>query len=693
MRCKMKRPTMLYQALLTQVSIDLEVSTERDYAYLRSRFEHEGLSFLTITLPALSDSLESGLESGRFTLPLGFKPRNRGGTLPAFLQGLFKRVFAMDGSLLPDACARSVYWIRQVARFFKKPKLPCTPAREAMAIRKYLAVEEDLNDATPTIKREDCILDSVAAILWSTIFPNVDDRLIVCRHGPGVTSDRRLSNERHRIRNWYQRFEASFPAADHAFPNWGQAWDGGSHLGIEGIEYLDVKDEIPVRVVFVPKTLQAPRVIAIEPSCMQYVQQGLSRYIVASVETHKLTRSSIRFTDQETNRRLAYEASIDRRLATIDLSDASDRVHNELVNRIFRRSPILDYLQDARSLHAVLPNGVNIILNKYASMGSALCFPVEACVFYTLILSAIITHTGRRPSYRTILSLSRDISVFGDDIIVPTKYVDVVSDYLESYALRVNRRKSFSRSSFRESCGADFYKGESVLPVYARMEAPARSSEWTPSHIMSWCATADQFYMAGSWHICQVIRDMVESVLRRRLPRSRVPTQGLGFRSLLFDTKLRWRQSSYSFAQHRLVFSPSKQKDKIDGDAAACFNKVFRTNHSDYYSRVLGRALDERDRLLSERCQHQSMVGESLPYESVPDDDLRAEPIVRYLASRCEESGPLRSKLYRLGARFPSSDSRVSYDHLGEPSFEGDFHNTTKRGVFALKRQWVTIFS
>jgi hypothetical protein len=68
----MKRPTMLVQAMLDQLAMDLDLSVERDKQRIACRCEHEGLSFLTITLPLLSDALERGLEAGTFTCPTQF---------------------------------------------------------------------------------------------------------------------------------------------------------------------------------------------------------------------------------------------------------------------------------------------------------------------------------------------------------------------------------------------------------------------------------------------------------------------------------------------------------------------------------------------------------------------------------------------------------------------------------------------
>jgi hypothetical protein len=250
-----KRPTMLVKAVLLQAELDLDLSVERDLERIQDRCKHEGLSFLTITLPSLSDALERGLEAGTFTCPTNF---SRHGRLPRFLGGFFKRVFAKDGRLLQDACPDTVFWIRQICRFFKKPKIDCTPSRNLKAIKHYLEVEGDLRSMTPSVEREDIVLDKLSGIIWSQVFPEIDYTDLVCHHGPGVTADRYLSNERYRIRRWNHRSEYSFPSDLHCYPNYGVAAEvgrtGEGSGCAEGIEELRIRDELPVRVVFVPKT-------------------------------------------------------------------------------------------------------------------------------------------------------------------------------------------------------------------------------------------------------------------------------------------------------------------------------------------------------------------------------------------------------------------------------------------------------
>nr|UJQ85956.1 MAG: hypothetical protein 3 [Leviviridae sp.] len=726
MEVTVKRPTTLVKAMLRQLSLDLDLSVERDVITLSRRCEHEGLSFLTITLPTLSDALERGLEAGTFTCPDGF---SRHGSLPRFMGGFFKRVFTKEGGLHDEPCPYAIAGIRQVCRFFKKLKLECSPKRNAKAVQHFIDVEGELRRLTSHVERRDETLDKISRTVWAQVFPELDPLDLVCHHGPGVTADRYLSNERHRLRKWNHRSELTFPSDLHCYPNYGIAaefggnWEGCASAG--GVEYLKVGDELPVRVVFVPKTQTTPRVIAIEPSHMQYMQQSVKDYMYRVLESHPLTFRSIRFSRQDVNQSLAYRASIDKRLATLDLKDASDRVHLHLVQRIFKNSGLLEYLEDARSLHALLPNGVNVVLSKYASMGSALCFPVEACVFYTLIQSAMHILDGVRPSSRSIRRYSRKIDIYGDDLIVPVEYADFVVSYLESYALKVNVSKSFKSSNFRESCGADYFKGVPVNPVYARELPHDSSRDWTPSTVMSWAATSDLFYERGQWHIAQAIRDMVHQVTKVAIPRARKPGAGVAFRSFLFDTNCHYDSQLHNWRQRRLVYQPTKKKDDINGDEIACLNRwglqSYRSEPArDGNNGVLRRfeSIGPRsvgdsqnpilragnDRVLPEdlevrQCSHLHGLGGvhgGTGTTSLALESAGGRSHVFQVCHLCSASGEHLdagnlSDLQPLGKSGCVTWEPDRMSHLTDDSVGLDFHASVKRGGFKSKRRWVTL--
>ena len=79
-------------AKCTDVSLDI-----RDLDTLRSRTEHEGLSFLTITLPDFGKDFDRSLSEGQIE-PTFFRSFRKNGGIPAFLQGILVHVFERDGS-------------------------------------------------------------------------------------------------------------------------------------------------------------------------------------------------------------------------------------------------------------------------------------------------------------------------------------------------------------------------------------------------------------------------------------------------------------------------------------------------------------------------------------------------------------------------------------------------------------------
>lgn len=210
------------------------------------------------------------------------------------------------------------------------------------------------------------------------------------------------------------------------------------------------------QTIFVPKSYKTFRTISMEPSTLQYMQQGILGEIQRVVASSWWLKSHISFRDQERNQRLAREGSISRNYATIDLSAASDSVSYALVCKLFVGTPLFRYLVATRSTRTLLPDGRLINLKKFAPMGSALCFPVE-----TIIFAAICQYVTREHG------VTKDYSVYGDDIIVPTQCVSDTMLILETLGFSVNRGKSFYDSTcwFRESCGGEYCDGFDVTPM------------------------------------------------------------------------------------------------------------------------------------------------------------------------------------------------------------------------------------
>jgi hypothetical protein len=230
---------------------------------------------------------------------------------------------------------------------------------------------------------------------------------------------------------------------------------------------------------------------------------------------------------------LAKEGSLTGALATLDLSDASDRVSNLLVKTMLVNYPRLREAVDAtRSRSAEVPGWGRVDLAKFASMGSALTFPVEAMVFTTIVFMGIEASLkydqsgervsratlefgykpiGRNLTRRRIEQFSGSVRVYGDDIIVPVEHVYFVTDRLTQLGLVVNQDKSFSRGYFRESCGKDYYAGEDVTTVRVRRIFP--QSRLDVAEVVSLVSLRNQCYMHGLWKTTSWLDNQIVGVL------------------------------------------------------------------------------------------------------------------------------------------------------------------------------------
>lgn len=562
----MKSLMMLLQGVLADASTWCCTSTTLDYKLIERRVEHEGVSFLTITLPSFCSEFERALDQGYVDHDMfkSFKRSKRGG-LPRFLGGFLGLVFDPTGGRLRDHPSEdAIFFIRQITLMCKKILLPCSPERVRKAFDGYIACEKEVEHWQQHIPERDISrFGRVADIVWGSDLSQLDRKVyagdLTPKHGPGATAERVIGNDKFVLRRWHSRLEDYFPSSDFVIPNW------GFYDEIESVNFLEPGAELPVRVITVPKTLKTPRIIAIEPVCMQYTQQSLLEIIVDQIEKSDILHGSIGFTDQVPNQRLACRGSQDGSLATIDLSEASDRVSNLLVKRLFSNYPSLaGAIQACRSERADVPGHGVISLSKFASMGSALCFPVEAMVFFTIVLCAVEKELNRPLTIDVVQSVAREVRIYGDDIIVPVKYVRSVICELELFGLRVNSRKSFWTGKFRESCGRDYYNGHDVTVTYVRRMIPDDLSN--ASEMMSAVSLRNQLYKAGLWNAANVL----DQHLRRFAPLPTVleTSPVLGRHSFLgFETQRMCDQLHRPLVRG-LVTKSKPKPSKLDGHGA-----------------------------------------------------------------------------------------------------------------------------
>lgn len=198
------------------------------------------------------------------------------------------------------------------------------------------------------------------------------------------------------------------------------------------------------RHTVVPKDAKTHRNICVEARGNAYLQRSVGLYLKS-----RLKSAGIDLAKQGVNQHLARQAHV-RRLATLDLSMASDTVSRELV---FSLLP-LDWalFLDALRARKTLVRGETVTLEKFSSMGNGYTFELETLIFYSLIKAL-----G-----------SRVAVAYGDDIIVEQSLYDKAVELLQFCGFVVNLDKSFSSGRFFESCGKHYFDGVEVTPAYQK---------------------------------------------------------------------------------------------------------------------------------------------------------------------------------------------------------------------------------
>jgi hypothetical protein len=501
---------LLWKTTADEVGGWCQTSTDRDFKTVTDRVAHEGMSFLTISLPQFCKDLQKGLEQGYVDSNLFAGFRRRAG-LPVFLSGFLSRVFSADGVLLPDPHVDSILAIRQLTLLFSKIELPCSPGRIRNAFEEFMQCEKDVRvyDRLMTDEVRDDFR-RVSRLLYANLFSSIDRDVyegnLVPRHGPGATADRLKGNRKYNQREWTRRLDNLFPAVEFLFPSY-SFWRDAQRVNI-----LEPGAEMPVRVITVPKTLKTPRIIAIEPTAMQYMQQALLEKIVDGVRGDSLLYRFVGFDDQISNQVMAQRGSLRGDLATLDLSQASDRVSNQHVRDLLRDHPWLFEAVDAtRSRKADVPGFGVQRLAKFASMGSALCFPFEAFVFLTVCFMGIEKSLGHRLTHNDLVGHVGRVRIFGDDIIIPKDTVSSVVALLEFFGFKVGRDKSFWNGKFRESCGKEYFDGHDVSVVKVRRVLPSHRTD--VEELVSTTALRNNMFSHGLWKTARYLDEILDRFL------------------------------------------------------------------------------------------------------------------------------------------------------------------------------------
>jgi len=268
---------------------------------------------------------------------------------------------------------------------------------------------------------------------------NAVDVFEPCKHGPGATAEKSLYDDKYydlkrrpRATNWlYAQLDPLRRIAPVQF------------------------DDVPSRVIVVEKNWKGGRVIAAEQTSRQFLQQSIGRTIKAALE-----KSGLDLT--ENGKHKSFLMSGLEHLVTVDLSDASDFVSMRLAHGIIP-SNWMKLINSTRSKVLDVPGHGLMKTKTVASMGNGYCFALLSLV----CSAACCTVTGNSRPYKTW-------SVWGDDIIIHSRYYQKLVELLTQWGLIVNYEKTFQPSQpFAETCGMDIWRcdGRNVRPHYLRCPA------------------------------------------------------------------------------------------------------------------------------------------------------------------------------------------------------------------------------
>jgi hypothetical protein len=403
----------------------------------------------------------------------------------------------------------------------------------------------------PVLER--CINDPSSAYQWITfdermLLDTVDHTDRLCReYLEGETALREvtypktlISELRLIIQKWFQDF--SLVSAEGLRPKFGPGATSNLPRGTSALEkasqmtydnevverfsdrsLLDPREIIvgspgfPDRInkiYFVPKNARTMRVISAEPTWLGWLQQALKSELYPYVNSHPDIR--VDFSSTDMSRRMCLAGSKDGSYSTIDFSAASDSISTRLVAQLFCDTQVGDLLLATRSTHARLPNGELVLLDKFAPMGSAVCFPILSIVMAACCECAMrhLSPTDRKGA---------SYSVYGDDVVISTQACEEFLSIVEALGFSVNAEKSYwhvGQSNFREACGCECVNGVDITPVrYSRHALPivgATVDPAQPEPFIAWIDLHNRFALNGFWEARKVCNYLIHQACTRR---------------------------------------------------------------------------------------------------------------------------------------------------------------------------------
>jgi hypothetical protein len=309
------------------------------------------------------------------------------------------------------------------------------------------------------------------------------------------------------------------------------------------------------KVVSVPKNYKTYRIVSPQRPIESYLSEGLRCAIASALKDDPC----ISYKDQSLSRETAFKASITGEYATIDLSQASDRIPYDFVTDIFPysiakwfpyttcRNFMLRGYDVKRGIVTKSKNAKKILTFPYymfGSMGSRLTYIVECIVF------AAAAHVAA-----DIARIDDPLPpvIVGDDMEVDVRIVDTLFDVLRSINAIPSVEKSFYTGNYREACGAEYYHGYDVRTQYCPRKSLDIRKEHLNETLSSLISLEHRLFEFPS------VRLFLTKEIRRLFPRMTSSSFGSPYDDL-------WEVFPLSPKANHMKILPTALRDKLEGN-------------------------------------------------------------------------------------------------------------------------------
>lgn len=569
-----------------------------------------------------------------------------------------------------------------VLRFPKRLTVGAVPQLELDSIQKFVDANRSCRDFVAPDYLSHLLKEEVGEILQHWEIPTEID-ISKCSFSSGsTTASKILASKVHELGQYLPNFGINILSDAEVNTAYGRGMVELAHHVPQSTRELWGMDYIRS----VPKSYKAYRIV----SPQRPIENFLSGMIWDSMNSAIKDDMRFAYLDQSRSKYAAFQASISQDYATLDLTQASDRIPLSLIAEIFptkfvllipyitcRYFGLFDHtIRGGKVVH--VPHEENGKVRHYidyigrywmyGSMGSRTTYLVES-VFFLAVAEAAADIMGLRSTRKPPI-------IVGDDMIVDSRLAQLTVDLLYKVNAVPSEDKSYLTGSYREACGAEYYYGVDTHTYYCPrkvLSTKANNRQVTAEALVD---MQHHFYYSPhvraflTSEVRRLVPDMTSHLvdtecvdLWETFPRVVRKTRKLAFRVYL-DKKGKITTDPEQTVSDTIKYLevPPYIKEKLDAGLP------LKDSHGDLHT-----AQEILDLLYKDTEGHMSLVNQVPPKMKIPDvakdKEFLAWSYNQYLILGPSYNTEL-DRLLGVSVSRLSKKTHLDYHHFGAPTFK-----------------------